>query len=325
MTYLAPGWLWLLALVAVVAVVYAALQFRRRATFAVRFTNLDLLDSVAPRRPGWRRHVVALLFLAAACSLIVALARPSRAEEAPLGPTVVVAIDTSLSMEADDVPPTRLEAAQDAADELIETLPGNIRLGLVTFNGVAQVAVAPTEDREQVEDAIDRMELGESTAIGEAIFASLDAIALANDGETAPPEGDDGEDRPANQIVLMSDGETTVGRPDASGAQAALDGGVPITTIAFGTDQGTIDIEQEPGPIPVPVNEAALESIADTTGGDFFTATTADELGDAFADIGGTVTTDTVQREVTTWFLGLGVALLLATGALSLLWFSRLP
>jgi Ca-activated chloride channel homolog len=319
--YLAPGWLWLLAVVAAVALLYLVLQLRRRSTFAVRFTNLELLDAVAPRRPGWRRHVVAILFVASMASLVVGLARPVRTEDAPRGPTLVMAIDTSLSMEAEDVEPSRLEAAQEAAGAMIEEIPANIQLGLVTFNGVASIRVAPTEDHEAVAEAIDTLELGESTAIGEAIFASLDAISLANDGETQPAD----EDAAAHQIVLMSDGETTVGRPNAAGAEAAHDAGVPVSTIAFGTDSGVITIPEEPAPVPVPVNEQALEAVADATGGEFFTATTGPELARAFEDIGGTVDTETVEREVTTWFLGLGIALLLATAALSLLWFSRLP
>jgi Ca-activated chloride channel homolog len=319
--YLAPGWLWLLAVVAAVALLYLVLQLRRRSTFAVRFTNLELLDAVAPRRPGWRRHVVAILFVASMASLVVGLARPVRTEDAPRGPTLVMAIDTSLSMEAEDVEPSRLEAAQEAAGAMIEEIPANIQLGLVTFNGVASIRVAPTEDHEAVAEAIATLELGESTAIGEAIFASLDAISLANDGETQPAD----EDAAAHQIVLMSDGETTVGRPNAAGAEAAHDAGVPVSTIAFGTDTGVITIPEEPAPVPVPVNEQALEAVADATGGEFFTATTGPELARAFEDIGGTVDTETVEREVTTWFLGLGIALLLATAGLSLLWFSRLP
>lgn len=317
----AAGWLWLLVAVGLLALAYLVLQLRRRSTFAVRFTNVELLDSVAPKRPGWRRHVVALLFVAAMASLVVALARPVRTEDAPRGPTLVLAIDTSLSMQATDVEPSRLEAAEEAATEMVDALPGNIQLGLVTFNGVAQIRVAPTEDHDAVTEAIDTLELGESTAIGEAIFASLDAIELANDGETQPED----EDAARHQIVLMSDGETTVGRPDAAGSAAANDAGVPVSTIAFGTDAGVIEIPEEPAPVPVPVNEQALREVADATGGEFFSATTADELASAFEDIGGTVDTEIVEREITTWFLGLGIALLLVTAGASLLWFSRLP
>ncbi|MEL7207563.1 MAG: VWA domain-containing protein, partial [Actinomycetota bacterium] len=283
--------------------------------------HLELLDSVAPKRPGWRRHLTAVVFVLAAGSLIVALARPTRAEQVPVErATVVVAIDTSLSMEATDVSPTRLEAAQEAANALIDSIPDQINLGLVSFNGVAQITVPPTQDRDAVRQAIDNLELGEATAIGEAIFTSLDAIDLAPGDE----DGDDDEPVPAT-IVVMSDGETTVGRPDIAATDAANEVGVPVSTIAFGTPDGTIMIEGEPTPIPVQVDEPSLEAIADNTGGAFFTAETLAELSDAFADIGSRVGTETEQREITTWFLGAGVALLLITAVLSLLWFARLP
>ncbi len=323
MNWLAPHWLWLLAVVGLLLIVYLGLQWRRRSTYAVRFTNLELLDSVAPKRPGWRRHVVALLFLGSLALLVVALARPTRSEAAPLGPTLVLAIDTSLSMEATDVDPSRIEAAQDAADTLVGALAENVRVALVSFNGAAIIQVAPTTDHGEVSDAIDRLELGEFTAIGEAIFASLDAVELA---ERNPVEDEaEAEDSTDDaQIVLMSDGETTSGRPDIQGAQAASEAGVPVSTIAFGTNGGTIEVPGE-GTVDVSVNEEALRAIADATDGDFFTATTGDELADAFADIEGTVDSETVERELTTWFIGLGVGLLVITSALSLLWFSRLP
>jgi Ca-activated chloride channel homolog len=323
MDYLAPHWLWLLAGVAGLAAAYGLLQWRRRSTFTVRFTNMELLDSVAPKRPGWRRHLVAVLFLASLAVLVVALARPTRTQAAPLGPVLVVAIDTSLSMEATDVEPNRLEAAQDAAADLVDGLSDNVRVGLISFNGAATIQVAPTTDHDEVRDAVDRLELAEFTAIGEAIFAGLDAIQIA-EADQADAAAEAGEDLPPSQLVVMSDGETTSGRPDVEAAQAAFDAGVPVSTIAFGTQGATIDIPGE-GPVDVSVNEEALEAIADSTGGQFFSATTGDELADAFADIGGTVDSETVEREVGTWFLGLGIALLVVTSALSLLWFSRLP
>jgi Ca-activated chloride channel family protein len=323
--YLAPQWLWLLLVVGLLAVAYLILQWRRRSTYSVRFTNLELLDSVAPKRPGWRRHVVAVSFLLGLAVLVVALARPTRTEAAPLGPVLVLAIDTSLSMQAEDVDPNRIVAAQAAADDLAAGLPENVRLGLVGFNGTATIRVAPTTDHEAVRDSIAALQLGESTAIGEAIFASLDAIELAQSDEPSGEAGDDGEEaEPPSQIVVMSDGETTVGRPDAEASAAANEAGVPVSTIAFGTPDAVIDIPGA-GPTDVGVNEDSLREIADDTNGDFFAATTSEELVDAFDDIGGAVDSETVQREIGTWFLGLGIALLVLTSALSLAWFSRLP
>ena len=323
--FLAPHWLWLLVAVAALAAAYAALQWRRRTTYSVRFTNLELLDSVAPKRPGWRRHVVAGAFLVSLALLVVALARPTRVEDAPLGPTLVLAIDTSLSMEATDVDPNRLEAAQEAADGLIAGLGGNVRVGLISFNQTATIQVAPTTDHDAVRDAVEGLTLDEFTAIGEAIFAGLDAIDLATREDEATAE-DLGEDLevPEAQLVVMSDGETTTGRPDAEAAQAANELGIPVSTIAFGTPNGTIEIPGE-GTVDVGVDEASLRAIAESTGGEFFAATTGDELAEAFADIEGTVDAETVEREVSTWFLGLGILFLVLTSGLSLAWFSRLP
>ncbi|HYF45451.1 MAG TPA: VWA domain-containing protein, partial [Acidimicrobiales bacterium] len=282
----------------------------------------------APKRPGWRRHLVALTFLLSLALLVIALARPTREEAAPLGPTLVLAIDTSLSMQATDVEPNRLEAAQEAADELVDSLAENVRVSLISFNGTATIQVAPTTDHESVRDAIDSLELSEFTAIGEAIFASLDAIELAEREQEAEAESDDEDDAevedPGSQVVVMSDGETTTGRPDVQAAQAANEAGIEVSTIAFGTQGATIDIPGQ-GTVDVSVNEQALEAIADSTGGEFFAATTGEELAEAFADIGGTVDSEVIVREIGTWFLGLGVALLVLTSILSLLWFSRLP
>jgi Ca-activated chloride channel family protein len=213
-SYLAPHWLWLLGVVALLAVLYGVLQWRRRSTFTVRFTNLDLLDSVAPKRPGWRRHLVAGLLLVALAVLVVALARPTRPEAAPLGPVLVLAIDTSLSMEATDVDPNRIEAAQEAADGLVEGLTDNVRVGLVSFDNGATIQVTPTTDHDAVRDAIDGLELDEFTAIGEAIFAGLDAIEIAEQDQPEPAADATADEPPPSQIVLMSDGETTTGRPD---------------------------------------------------------------------------------------------------------------
>ena len=316
MTFLAPYRLWLFAAVAVLIVAYALLQLRRRK-YAVRFTNMALLDQVAPKRPGWRRHLPAIVFLMAISALVVGFAQPTKSTKVPRErATIMMAIDTSLSMEATDVAPTRIKAAQAAAKEFVDQLPPRINLGLVSFNGNASVAVAPTTDREAVKTAIDNLQLGERTAIGEAIFASLDAI------KTVPTA--DGTEVPA-RIVLMSDGTTTDGRSNDSGVAAAKEQKVPISTIAFGTDNGTITIPQEPLPIPVPVDKAALKSIASDTGGQYYSAASEGQLKAVYDNIGSSVGYDTEQREISTWFIGAALLLLLVTGGFSLLWFQRLP
>ena len=308
----------LYGLLGVIAVgfTYLLLSFQRQ-TYTVRFTNLPLLDSVAPRRPGWRRHVAAAAFLLATAALVVSWARPADEVLVPKErATVVLAIDTSLSMQATDVAPNRIEAAQQAALSFVQGLPEQINVGLVTFDGVARVRVTPTTDRRPVTRAIETLELGPATAIGEAILAGLDAI------ETAPIVDAEGEPVPATMVV-MTDGKTTVGRPDADGAEAAVAAGVPVSTIAFGTERGTIVIDGELQ--PVPVEKVALEAIAETTGGRSFEAESLGELESVYGDIGSSIGYDTEEQEVTERFVGYAVLLLLASTVLSLLWFQRIP
>ena len=319
LNYTDPSRLWLLLGVAALVLVYVVLQ-RRKREYAVRFTNLALLESVAPKRPGWRRHATAAAFIVALTALVVAVARPTHDEKVPRErATVIVAIDTSLSMEADDVSPSRLVAAQTAAKAFVDQLPSKINVGLVTFDGAARLEVPPTTDRSVVTDAIDELELHEGTAIGDAILVSLDAI------KQQAKRDDAGTDVIPARIVLMSDGKTTVGSPNERGVAAAREAEVPIATIAFGTDEGVITIPQEPLPVPVPIDEDALRQIAEDTGGSFFTATSESELQSVYANIGSSIGFDVEQREITTWFVGAALLALLATAGMSLAWFNRIP
>lgn len=315
MRFIAANRFWLLLLVAALGAAYVVMQLRRKR-YAVRFTNLALLDSVAPKRPGWRRHVPAALLLVGLVSLVTAVARPTRPTKVPRErATIVMAVDVSISMEATDVEPNRLAAAKAAARIFINELPPRVNVGLVSFSGNAQVLVPPTTDHELVKTAVTRLQLGPRTAIGEAIFASLDSIA-------GVPGGKKGEKTPA-RIVLMSDGTTTSGRPNELAADAAKKADVPIWTIAYGTDDGTVTVEGRT--VPVPVNKDALRDVARTTGGKFFEAGSASEIKKVYSDIGSAVGYITQRREVGTWFVGIGIILTLAAAAGSLLWGSRLP
>jgi Ca-activated chloride channel family protein len=309
--------LWLLLGVAALAVAYVLLQ-RRRKTYAVRFTNLDLLDVVAPQRPGWRRHLPAAALLLGMVALVGAMARPARDERIPKEQaTIIVAMDTSLSMMADDVTPSRIEAAKTAAESFVDLLPPKLNVGLVAFSGVVEVKVPPGQDHDAVKAAIGQLQLGEGTAIGDAIIASVSAV------QASAAKLPDGQQVPA-RIVLMSDGQTTVGRPDSAGVKAAEDAGIPVSTIAFGTDQGEVQIGDR-APIPVPVDRAALKDIADETHGSFFQAATESELKKVYADIGSAVGYTTEEREIAQWFIGAGLLALLAAAGMSLVWFGRLP
>jgi Ca-activated chloride channel family protein len=317
MTFQSPGWLFALLVVVALVVLYVALQLRRKA-YAARFTNVALLGALVPRWPGWRRHVAFALLALGLATLVVSLAVPSTEVRVPRErATVVMAVDVSLSMQATDVAPDRFRAMQSAAKEFVDVLPDRINLGLVAFAGTATTLVQPTTDRASVANAIDNLDLAESTAIGEAIFTSLIAIrSFQSTVEAGDPEP------PPARIVLLSDGQTTVGRDDTQGIAAAQDAGVPISTIAFGTDYGTLELEGET--VPVPVDRAALKEIADQTGGSYSEAASAAELEQVYADIGSQIGYTTEPQDISPRFVRVGVVLVVLGAVLSLLWTNRL-
>jgi Ca-activated chloride channel family protein len=310
MTFAAPARLALLLVVAGLAVSYAVAQ-RRRPRYAVRFTNLELLDVVAPDRPGFRRHLPALALLASLGAMVLGLARPAWPVlvTRPAG-AVVVAVDVSPSMMATDVRPDRLAAAREAVAHFADLLPNRIHLGLVSFAGTAIVVVPPSSDHQLVQKALGQLRFRSETALGEAIHASLDALSTSGEGT---PAG----------VVILSDGASTTGRPDAAAAQRARNAGVPVSTIAFGTAAGTVVLGGET--LSVPPDEAALRTIAKATGGRFFEAATADELTQVYRTIGRTVVTAEERRDLTAWCLGAAFAFALAASTLALTWFARLP
>ena len=315
MSFLSPWRLLLLLVVAAVVVAYVV-QARRRSTYTVRFTELDLLASVAPRRPGWRRHVPASLLALSLVALVVGFARPQAQVDVPAErATVVVALDVSLSMQAVDVSPTRLSAAQQAATRFVEALPERFNVGLVSFSGTAALVIPPTQDHAKVTQAVQDLTLDNGTAIGEAVFTSLGALKLL--------PGAPGLPAPPARIVLLSDGSNTVGRPVEQGVSAARDAGVPVSTIAFGTREGTVTIMRQT--ISVPVDREALQALADGTGGKAYTAESATALSGVYSDIGSQVGTTQERREVTSRFTGLGLLLVTGAAMLGLLWGIRLP
>nr|WP_240972731.1 VWA domain-containing protein [Nonomuraea sp. FMUSA5-5] len=304
----------LLIPVALLALTYVIMAVRSRTAYAVRFTNLDLLDKVAPRRPGWRRHVPAAALLLMFALLVVGFARPTAEVRVPRErATIMVAFDVSASMGATDVAPNRFEAAKQAARQFVEGLPERFNLGLVSFSSAASVAVPPTTDRPAVLAALDRLSMDSGTAIGEAVFSSLEAIA-ALDAE---------EERPPAHIVLLSDGSSTTGRTVSAAAAEASARGVPVTTIAYGTPGGTISLSGRD--VPVPVDGPALRDLAESAGGGFYEAASGDELQAVYEDIGTSVGYRTERQEVWQWFVGAGLILALIAAVTSMVWFSRLP
>lgn len=312
-----PSLLALLALPVVFLVMYVVLQLRRRR-YAVRFTNLALLDRVAPRRPPWRRHLAAALFLLGVVGLVGAAAQPFLPLRHGVSTTaIMLAIDISGSMNADDVTPTRIDAAKHAADTFVDGVPSDINVGLVAFSSAANLTVAPTTNRDDMHSGIDSLSAYGGTAIGEAIFVSLDAIArLPKNPDGSPARG---------RVVLMSDGSTNSGRPNDSAAQAAAAAGVQVWTIAFGTVGAQLTLPGMLGPVDVSVDRAALGAISSQTGGQAFTAETAQQIKGVYADIGRSFGFRTDRQDVTAGFVVAALVLFSLAGAASLVWANRLP
>ena len=287
----------------------------------------DLLDQVAPRRPQWRRYVVAGVQLLGLAVAVVAVARPVDRDTEFLTSDgrILLLFDVSLSMDADDVDPSRLAAAQEAAREFIGAVDDDVEVGLVSFSGTVSVEVDPTLDRATLERAIDDLELAEATAIGDALAAGANLL-VRSAPESDTDDGGDGDDGAApGTMVLLSDGETTVGRLTSEGAAAAAEAGVPVYTIAFGTPDGAITDPSTGDVIPVPVRPADLQLVADATGGAAFEASTGGELADSYEEIreslGETLGDQIEIVEELTWRWALAAFTLLALAwALSLWW-----
>lgn len=333
MIFSEPGWLLLLLVVGLLVVAYLAL-LRRRRRDTLTFTNLELLERVAPRRPGWYRHVPAAALILAVAVLTIALAGPQAEAKVPRNrATVVLVIDVSLSMQATDVSPSRLAAAQAAAKAFADQLTPGVNLGLVSFSSSAAVLVSPTVDREPLKRAIDGLRLSPSTATGEAIFAAMQSVetfslALAGASSDGPP--------PA-RIVLMSDGKQTIpqqgdlgsGAPEEqergsfTAAVEAANASIPVSTISFGTEYGSIDIDGQR--TPVAVDDASMRRIAELSGGQFFTAATEEELRQVYAELGEQIGYETRRVDNSRPWLTGGALLLVAGVGTGLALGRRLP
>jgi Ca-activated chloride channel homolog len=314
-----PHRLWLLAAaVALVAAYVVTLVVRRRR--AGRFATAPMLARLTSGGPGRWRHVLPVLFIGVVVLGTLGAAQPTVPGEVEREQaTIVVAIDTSDSMNATDVAPTRLQAAIDAARGFVSDLPSSYDVGLVTAGASPVVVAAPTLDHGKVLEALTTLETAPGTALGDAIFtalATLPRVEDAADAEEAAPE----EERAA-RIVLLSDGVTTTGRPDEEAIAAAAEAGVPVSTIAFGTDDATVRSAGQT--VDVPVDTTALERIAEGTGGVFFEAATRAELASIYDRIDAEVTVVDGRRDVAEWFAGAAIALLLVALLVSMLGTSR--
>lgn len=324
-------WLGFLLVVALIALGYVLVQ-RSRHRQMLRFSNMELLEKVAPARPSQMRHVPVALMLVGLVFLTIAAAGPTSVQKVPRNrATVVLVMDVSLSMEATDVPPNRLSVAQQAGKEFIDGLTQGINLGFVTFAGTASVMQSPTTNREAAKAAIDNIKLAERTATGEGILTALQSIetlaTVLGGAETPPPA----------RIVLMSDGKQTV--PDDkdvdnprhafTAARLAESKGIPVSTISFGTDWGSVEIPDQDGQgaqrVKVPVDNDSLREIAKLSGGEFYTASSLEELTAVYDTLEEQIGYETTRGDASRPWLLLGMLLVAAGIVTGLLYRQRLP
>jgi Ca-activated chloride channel homolog len=362
MTFLAPLLLLGLLLVPILLGLYLWAQ-RRRSRYAVRFTNLDLLANLAPRRPAWRRHLPPAIYLGAIAALVFALARPTMVVAVPReDATVVLTIDVSGSMKATDVSPTRLDAAREAARSFVAQLPTTIRVGIVAFASQPETLVAPTTDREAIEAALQGLKTKGGTAMGDALMATLDLAEQVQQGDTAgaptasaapeassapdasaapdasvSPDASTSPDAPVDTpsgeplvaAILLSDGANSVGQTEPlDAAKRAAEMDVPVYTIALGTADGEVQVPDDTGQLhtlQVPHDTETLAQIAEITGGTAFDAPTATDLSAVYDNLQSRVGYVDKEQEVTAWFAAAALVFVVIGAGLSALWFGRLP
>jgi Ca-activated chloride channel homolog len=317
MSFLHPAVLIALASIPLLAWWYASQQ-RRRARAADAFASPLLRGSVAPHRPRWRRHVPMLAFALALAVLILAAARPERTVAVPISTaTIMLANDTSGSMAARDVAPSRLAAAERAANRFVSGVPESVRVGLLEFNTRVALLQAPTTDHAQVRSALAQLRVTGGTAIGDAIRTALRSV------ESVPKVNGK---RPPAAIVLLSDGASDVGADPLTAAQEAAAAHVPVYTVVLGTASGTVAEKRGTSTVnvPVPPDPQQLAEIARLSHGQSFTATDARGLDTVYQRLGAELGHKKVKHEITAGFAGGGLALLLLGSAASLIWFGRL-
>ncbi|GIF00609.1 VWA domain-containing protein [Paractinoplanes rishiriensis] len=349
------SWPWALTALLVVPLLLAARWWlnRRRKRSAVTVSSVALIRAALPGRTSWRRRIPVALFLAGLVVLAAALARPQATVAVPSNNTsILLAIDVSGSMCNTDVPPNRLAVAVDAARNFVESQNDGTRIGLVAFSGIAGLLVPPTTDKDALLDAIATLKTARGTAIGQAILTSIDAIAESNpnvaatgvDLGDAPPEAGAGYE--PDTIVVLTDGSNTTGVDPAEAAEQAAARRLRVFTIGFGTtepgqmictpDQVSGDSAFGGGGFGRPggglrggggnreIDEAALNQVADTTGGRYFRAEDADQLADVLGDLPKEIGLHEEEAEVTVWFVLVAVLLAFSGVGLSL-WWNRGP
>jgi Ca-activated chloride channel family protein len=327
-----------------VAAYFFVLQ--RKKTVVVKFPSLDLVRAARGRE--WRRHVPPALLLAALVAGLLAAARPSAVVTLPMQQrTIILAIDVSLSMRATDVQPSRIEAAKEAAKAFVQKLPGDVRIGIVSFAGSALVAQRPTNNVEDLVAAIDRLQLDRHTAIGSGIIVSLATLlpehgidieqyvlGRVSHGMRAPATGKAEKKPPADwkpvepgsnpskAVILLTDGRRTIGPHPAEAARMAADRGVKVFTVGFGTPGGGM-VGIEGYSFFMAFDEETLKQVAGITHGEYFQAATAGELAKVYETLNSRLVIQREETEIGFLFAAAAALLLLAASGLSLAWFGR--
>jgi Ca-activated chloride channel homolog len=314
-----PLFLLLLLLVPAAVAVYVVVDRRRRAGVD-RFVSSPLMASVAPAGPGFRRHLPLVFYAVALAAVALALARPEATVAVPEERAAVMLVtDISGSMDADDVAPSRMTAVRRAAFEFLEDAPEDLRIGAVAFNHTVRSVEPPRAERDDTSLLIEGLSPSGGTATGEGLAAAVGMLAR---------QGARDRERPPAAVILLSDGASTHGRDPIGVAREAARLRIPIYTVAFGTDAGTIRVRRPDGTMvsrSVPPDRDTMRRIATISGARTFNADEGDELATVYERLGSQVATREERREVTAAFVGGAAAFLLLGGVMSLRWFGRLP
>jgi Ca-activated chloride channel family protein len=335
----APEALLFLFLLPLVAGAYILMQLSRRK-YAVRYASVSLLREAVGKGPGIRRHIPAALYLLALAAMIFALARPKGVVENAFDTgTVILAIDVSGSMWADDVAPNRMEATKEAVKDFVKKQPRGVQIGIVSFSDFGILSQAPTRDKGAVNRAIDRLQPQRGTNIGGGLQAALDAIYEGSDTPrpgaqnqspfapaqpTPAPGAEAAKAPPPATIVLLSDGQSNTGPSPLAVADEAVLAGIKVYTIGIGTPQGTV-LRIQGRNVFTRLDEETLQAVADATGGKYLSAQDENELGNVYEELARERQSEPQERDLTYYVTGIALLFSLVAGGFSLAWFNRLP
>lgn len=343
MSFQWPALLWSLLLLPLLVLVYFWLLRRRRRS-TVRLASVAIAKAALGKGPGWRRHLPPLLMLLALGTLLLASARPTAVITLPLSQrTIMLAMDVSGSMRAEDVKPNRLVASQEAAKAFVNALPRDVKVGVVSFAGTAAVVQAPTTSRDDIIAAIDRFQLQRATATGSGIILSLATLFPEHNIEISHITGQrkfpgsepigEAADRPkfvpvepgsfsSAAIIMLTDGQRTTGPDPMDAAKMAAERGVRVYTVGIGTTQGEV-IGFEGWSMRVRLDEVTLKAVANQTLGEYFYAGTAEDLMKVYESLSARLVVERKETEISAIFAALGALLALVSAGLSVFWFGR--